>query len=162
MKTGYYKWLVGKADIPSEYSVLAKYLFETKYVWTNPMDANLAEDGKSLRLHYFNETGERLDVFKDCTVLEMIVALAERIETDIVGIPGDMHPEKWIKIMLVNLGLSDMTNRRFDFDYANSCLANGYSQMFPIEGKHRNIPLWDQTAEYLDQYIVEMGILNDI
>lgn len=162
MKTGYYKWLVDKAGIPSEYSVLAKFLSETRYGWELPSDSNRAEDGKDIRLRYYEETGERLDVSEDCTVLEMMVALADRMELDFVGIPGDMHPERWVKMMIINLGLSDMTNRRFKFDYAKSCLDDGYEAMFPLEGKHKKMPLWDRMAEFLDQYISERGILNDI
>lgn len=164
MATRYFKWLIGKSGISSRYSVLLRYLYEKEYTWSVPMDANRAEDGKNLRLSFMAETKERLDVSelaRPCSVLEMMVALATRIEIDILGVPGDIHPEKWIMDMIANASLSDMVNEGFDFRYVDGCLRKGCSVMFPSKlnnGRNsNNVQLWNLMSEHLNEVIEREG-----
>lgn len=63
---------------------LAKKLYTTPFLWFIHNDDNRFEDGKMLRYRFLDETGYSLDdpyrlfLDRDCSVLEMLIALAER------------------------------------------------------------------------------------
>ena len=75
-KARYFTFLLEKADAMynpkrAKYQLLLKTLFDIPFEWYLPMDKNRADDGLSLRVLYFNETGNRFDQFIPCTVLEV-------------------------------------------------------------------------------------------
>lgn len=120
---GYFDWLMKKAQneegtIPVEdYSKMFWQLFNTEFSYTIPLDGNRAEDGVSLRYRYGDEYGipeskiaSEIDICP-CSVLEMIVALAIRVEENIMyDSEIGNRTGLWIWTMLNNLGISDVKN----------------------------------------------------
>lgn len=166
IKTDYYQWLVEKTGLnPGEYSSLLSALYYIPFRWSGNIrtDSNRAKDGLVLRCDYQAETGLLPFVKGDCSVLEMLVALAIRID-DVLGTPGETHIDEWFQIMVGNLGLLEETNDYFsgyevestidrwldrDFSY------NGKGGIFPMVNSpedQREIPLWDQMACYFNPY----------
>lgn len=164
----YFRYLVEKVDGFGAYSgrlTLLKQLFETEFRWDYaiPLDADRAEDGKNLRLLYFHETGDRSNMqFYPCTVLEMMIAMAIDME-NIMGEPGDDHPEHWFWEMLENIGLSNVTDRNYDAqlvgDAIGNWMARGYDKkgqggIFPLKRSRRDVrrmPIWEQAGMYMTE-----------
>jgi hypothetical protein len=119
----YFSWLIQLISNPidgfdyeywmTHYRLLLRHLYLTDFVATIAMDENRAVDGLYLRELYADETGDERVVDccaqNECSMLEMMVALARRIENDIMDQNG---PEGnrvyfWFNQMLVNSGLSE-------------------------------------------------------
>jgi hypothetical protein len=164
----YFDWLVDQIGGRHRFGLLLSYLYDTEFVWTHkaPTDANRAKDGQDLRSRYANETGDYIS-YKDskhpCRVLEMMIALSTRIENDIMGEPGNDHPERWFWEMIKNLGLFHLSDSRFDEGTAARVLRKwmdrdispkGAGGLFPLQHTSRDqrlIPIWDQMNEYLNE-----------
>ena len=74
------------------FGVLLIFLNSIEYQWDNPMDENRMYDGLNLRYLYslnseydYNDILDALD--NPCSILEMIIALAYKIEVDIACNP---------------------------------------------------------------------------
>ena len=166
----YFDWLVDQigGQHHFRYKELLSYLFDYEFTWSYkiPTDANRAKDGQYLRTVYANETHDYLthtDAKEPCNVLEMLVALAIRIENDITGEPGNDHPERWFWEMIKNLGIYHMTDGRCRYDTINRSLdrwmdrsynADGGGGLFPLRRTKRDqrlVPIWDQMNEYLNE-----------
>ena len=133
------------------YQKLLLFLHNTTFTWTVKKDANRAADGISLRRHFSEH------IYGPCSVLEMMVALAIRFETDIMQDTtfGD-RTAQWFWRMIVNLGLGDMRDDQFDEEYVWSCInvflnrdyePNGQGGLFTIKNtKHdlRKVEIWVQ------------------
>lgn len=162
MRTRYFEWLLSLIPGSSSIRGICNELFNMTFTYDDyhGTDGNRADDGLSLRSLYFNET-RSVTYMEDCkcTVLEMLIALSLRIERDIMGEPGDDHPEKWFFEMLDNLGVFNLTSPKFvgriveewmnrDFD------PNGYGSIFPLKyypGDQRDLLIWDQMSFYLNE-----------
>ena len=104
-----------------QYRYLFRYLYDTDFDYLMPMDGNRAEEGINLRYRFGRENGysdaiiaSYLDV-KDCSVLEMMIALAIRCEEQIMD--NDEYGNRvgqWFWEMVVCLGLGDMTDDEFN------------------------------------------------
>ena len=165
----YFIYLVDKIDGgKTGYTLLLATLFDTEFTWSYkiPTDANRAKDGRFFRDRYANETGDYLlysDRIEPCNVLEMLVALSVRIEEDIMGEPGDEHPEKWFWEMISNLGLYPATDKVYREDLVEGVIkawlsrsyeANGNGGLFPLlhpKKDQRLVSIWDQLNFYLNE-----------
>lgn len=138
------------ADDPQEsYIYLMEVLFQTEYIWTIDNDVNRAEDGKHLRRKFFNDP-DILD--KPCTVLEMMIALAIRIDDEVMWNPdkGD-RTAVWFWEMIDNLGLGEL-NDGLKFDKIESIASrklhifmhrmyknDGVGSLFPVKNLNLNL-----------------------
>ena len=122
----YYIWLLDKVnfDKHQDMSKLLQYLHNKEYTWDIWTDEDRAEDGFALRRLFEKET-DYLDyspLEKPCSVLEMLVAFADRIDKDVMdeeyGLPY------WFWIMIENLGLIECTDEVFEAKKVNSVLDN--------------------------------------
>ena len=130
-------------------------------------DINRAKDGVDLRRRYFLTTGLDTNMGRcQCTVLEMMVALTIRCEESIMDNPdiGD-RTSQWFWSMINTLGLSDMTDNRFDESVVREKIdifldreyePDGQGGLFRI--KHcrrdlRKVEIWYQLCWYLDQFV---------
>lgn len=105
----YFHWLceMVHADDPQEsYINLMVVLFQTEYIWTIDNDVNRAEDGKHLRQSFFDDP----DILnRPCTVLEMMIALAIRIDDEVMWNPDKGNRTAiWFWEMIDNLGLGEL------------------------------------------------------
>lgn len=165
----YLKYLIyeyGLDHFP-QYGKLFDILHHMEFVWFIDRDDNREDDGVRLRDDYKipYELLEYEDEFMDhwCSVLEMLIALAVRVEDEFIGDPNDEHPESFILEMLNNLELciykgygyrkedvikivDRWLNRRFKKD--------GYGSPFPVKydpRDQRKMEIWDQMNSYISE-----------
>ena len=158
-------WLVNHVRFRKRgFTQLMEKLHDTEFIYILDRDRNRADDGISLREEFYREKDVDLGVYDhrdDCSVLEMLVALAERITDEYIGNPDDLRPDLIFWDMITSLGLGHMDDRRYnnqevnyklhrwmyrDFDY------DGRGSIFPIENPRRDqreIEIWAQMNEYL-------------
>ena len=168
----FYDWLVDMVDLYSadhmEYTDLVKYLYTTEFYCSIDMDRNRCKDATAiLYLKYLNEMGIEYDpktVYeRECSVLEVLIALSFRCERDIMGEPGSYDDARWFWIMIENLGLLEFKNDVFDEEDVDYILQtwldrdfayNGNGSIFPIKSPKRDqrqIEIWDQMSDFLDE-----------
>lgn len=179
----YFEWLVIQISSPEDgfdyeywmthYRLLLRHLYLTSFVWTIERDENRAFDGIELREEFTDETGD--DTYleccgrDDCSMLEMMVALARRIEADIMyqNHKGD-RTYFWFYQMLINAGFDefDESKRTVNFDcyddYIDVILNHRYAPdganggLFQVdyipERDFRETELWYQMQIWIRKY----------
>lgn len=174
IKSDYFEWMVdlvceGRYRKPYPYYKLLGFLHETRFRYLMRRDKNRAEDGVCLRrrfalMHDDDCYDEIMDALTGpCSVLEMIIALALRCEETIMDDPkvGD-RTKQWFWRMLKSLGISTMTDSRFDSRKAVEIIdrflerdyePNGRGGLFTILDCNRDmrtVEIWHQLLWYLD------------
>ena len=167
----YFEWLWNftKCRGHSQNRKIITLLHNIEFRYSIPMDANREEDGIDLRYRFITEVGipknyQEVYGYLDgpCSVLEMMIALAIRCEESIMDDPdiGDRTSE-WIWLMMKNLGLDYMSDRKFDRDIAEEKISifldrkykrNGEGGLFVVNGRRdlRKVEIWYQMCWYLD------------
>lgn len=128
LEAEYYEWIFGLAckwtKPYGRYKKLIAQLQETTFTWIVPNDKHRASDGMSFRYNfvdYMDELGKYVTeddvddrIIHPCTVLEMMMALASRIENQLMWDPdlGDRSP-LWFFQMLETSGLSYYTDTKY-------------------------------------------------
>ena len=158
----YFQWMCGLVMGDQQYSRNLSYE-------KLPMDEYRARHGVDLRYdfgyenHYPDRTIEHLLDIRECSILEMMVALArtceERImEDDTVG----NRTGQWFWNMIVSLGLGSMSDSRYNEREVDRILdiflnrtyeANGRGGLFTIEDcpyDLRAVDIWYQMMWYLN------------
>lgn len=170
----YFEWLWNftKCRGHSQNRKIITLLHNIEFRYSIPMDANREEDGIDLRYRFITEVGipknyQEVYAYLDgpCSVLEMMIALAIRCEESIMDDPdiGDRTSE-WFWLMMKNLGLDYMSDRKFDRDIAEEKISifldrkykrNGEGGLFVINGRRdlRKVEIWYQMCWYLDTII---------
>ena len=166
----YFEWLCDLIDITRfsrhiSYRKLLMHLHNIEFTWFIPRDDNRADDGIQLRRRYalLQEDMSLQDYIQGpCSVLEMMVALAIRCEETIMDDAqiGD-RTGQWFWSMIHNLGLSSMTDHRFDRDFVDDTIARLLNREYEPDGrgglftvKHcdhdmRTVEIWCQLSWYL-------------
>lgn len=154
----------------SHYRKLLDHLHDIKFTYIHPMDSNRAEDGVNLRYRFAYEhsyDGALVRAYLDngdCSVLEMLVALAVKCEDDIME-DSDIgnRTGQWFWTMIDNLGLSDMNDLAYDecyTDYVIGRLLNreykrdGEGGLFTIKNcsrDMRSVEFWYQAMFYFSE-----------
>lgn len=174
----YYKWLISEIMPLSGYSYLLSALFNTDYIPSMPQDYNRAVDGIYLRTRFGNNNHIPQSVIDyylqgPCSMLEMMVALAVRIEENIMYDPskGD-RTSFWFKEMLVSMELLGLTDNHFDpnmFEYrlsifnSRSYMPNGRGGLFTIDDSSRDmreLEIWSQMNLYVTELDKNMEHIN--
>lgn len=167
----YFEWLWNftKCRGHSQNRKIITLLHNIEFRYSIPMDANREEDGIDLRYRFITEVGipknyQEVYGYLDgpCSVLEMMIALAIRCEESIMDDPdiGDRTSE-WFWLMMKNLGLNYMSDRKFDRDIAEEKISifldrkykrNGEGGLFVVNGRRdlRKVEIWYQMCWYLD------------
>lgn len=171
----YFDWmyhLVCKDEKDVSYRKLFCRLYETPFYYLIAMDSNRAEDGVDLRYRFGYENDVEDSAVasclddKDCSVLEMMVALAIRMEEHIMDNPDiGNRTGKWFLNMIENLGLSKMTDEHFSKRYVTQTLnrflnreyeRNGEGGLFTVRHDRvdmRSVEIWYQAMWYLDEML---------
>lgn len=186
----YFNWIIHKV-VPDEddinrYSVLFHELLRTEFYAIIDRDGNRASDGLDLRNQFLAEYDETLtsmspdDAYRvydeylglrNCSVLEVMVALALRVESTIMYDPdsGD-RSSIWFMDMVRSLRLENMTNGNFNYIYFKECMNNflnrnyeynGYGSLFTVYNPKqdmRNTEIWYQCMRYLDNVVNSINI----
>lgn len=149
-------------------------LMDTPFRWVDgiPLDENRANDGKSMRTKFIRHTGDTLEIPDDvpASVLEVMVALADRIEREIMhnGAEGD-RTSIWFHAMVHSLGLDECTDDGYDAPYVNAVLQrfmtraydqNGAGGLFTISNPDfMSLPMpameiWQQANKWLMSEVI--------
>ena len=175
IRNSYFDWLYasmvgGRFAKGISYRKLFMNLHATEFIFTIPMDENRAEDGIDMRDRFSIALGykniEKI-LIGPCSVLEMMVGLATRCEESIMDDPqiGD-RTGQWFWGMIASLGLSGMTDDKFDRDEFDDIMHNFLSHNYAPNGKGglftikncdedlRRVEIWRQLCWYLDSIYV--------
>lgn len=167
----YLEWLYGQVAVVEfdeqdlTYWKLLRILFTTEFFWSVDHDKNRSSDGIALRYRFLEESGisdvDPIWMSEGCSVLEMMVALAKRMEFESES--GGLH--YWFWVLVENIGLSGFSDhRRFtkrqreridriledviDRNYEKS----GHGGFFPLKHPRydqRKRELWYQMSDYI-------------
>jgi hypothetical protein len=145
------------------YSRLLLMFHDRPFYEIIPNDANRVIEGQALRDTFRGRHGVRMDD-DSCTFLEMLIALAQRMN-DVVYEPNTPdQTEKWFWIFVDNLGMTDDTDELMDavrFEEVRRAVIrvvertyrrNGSGGIFPVrgfKGDMRTIELWYQMQHWL-------------
>lgn len=115
----YFLWLCDlvNADL-DRYSELLFHLHDTDFVWCLELDESRANEGLDLRKEYYELCGDDWVMLmeKSCSVLEMLIALARRMDDMLVEDYTSSRVPVWFWEMVKNLGLKKFT----DFAFLNA------------------------------------------
>ena len=158
----YYDWLldkVGVKDDDSGAATVVRCLYRADFYWLVDNDDNRAADGLVLRTTFMDMEGWNTEPWSDigCTVLEMLIGLASRIDSDIMWDGEHDSTAKWFWEMVNNLDMDWLDPDdilecidRFlsrEYDY------NGVGGIFPLlkgaSEDQRNVEIWYQMQSYL-------------
>lgn len=167
----YFSWLCSLVKCKEKDKRLLEYLYFRSFYSTLPMDTNREDDGVNLRYKFgkIKHIDERLIATeldtKPCSILELMIALAFRLEDSIMSDPdiGDRTGE-WFWEMIRSLGL-DLDH--FDIHEINDILykflerkyePNGKGGLFTLKNPRedlRNVEIWYQANWYLTEIIYD-------
>lgn len=157
----YYDWLLNIINYDdTEYDISLTTLFNIEFSWDVANDDNRAEDGIVLRSTFMSEEGWNTSPCEDlgCSILEMMIALAIRIEDDIMWDGENNRTDKWFWEMFRNLGLDKVKSVLDVYDILEVFLfreydADGKGGLFPLKNNNsvdaREIEIWYQAQLYL-------------
>lgn len=171
----YYTWLVSLVDtdegvLLNKYDRIMNYLFTTPFIFSLNHDENRASDGISMRLHFGEDNcEEKSDIFVsmpyECTCLEMMVALANRIENDIMYDPTlGNRTWQWFWEMIRCLGLDRYDDEHFDAEKVRKIVdifmhrqyerdgSGGLFKTFDTSVDMRKIEIWYQMQHFVNDY----------
>lgn len=154
-----------------DYGNLFEFLHNTEFIWLIERDENRAGDGMRLRDHYkiplelVGEDDFLVEEFmnRPCSVFEMMVALAIRMDDEFLGNPADPQPDEFFWNMIENLGLVGFSNKRFNRTNVSKRVKMwldrrftkyGLGSPFPVyddDRDQRNLEIWDQMISYISE-----------
>ena len=157
MYSDYYIWLESLVN-DGNHSRLIRYLYEKPYRWQFTLDENRAAGGINLRSKFAYDNGIN---FQDvgvgpCSILEMLIALADRMVEILT-----MDIFDWFWDLMRNLGLDRFDDSHFDESGVNYILnvwldraydASGNGSLFPLhyyQGDCRNLDIWGQMNAWI-------------
>lgn len=172
MTNSYFDFLCNLVGRKEEYGRLLLYLHETEFYSLVPNDDNRGVDGEQLRNHYFDEVGATSppslpnDVPNSpCTVLEMIIGVAFRLEFELLGGQYERPAADWFWVLIDNLCLSPYTDQKMGYGIyilevktaierllERQYLEDGDGGLFPL--KHpkkdqRRVEIWYQMSAWV-------------
>lgn len=157
MYSDYYIWLESLVN-DGNHSRLIRYLYEKPYRWQFTLDENRAAGGMNLRSKFAYDNGINIqDVgVGPCSILEMLIALADRMVEILT-----MDIFDWFWDLIRNLGLDRFDDGHFDEGGVNYILnvwldraydASGNGSLFPLhyyQGDCRNLDIWGQMNAWI-------------
>lgn len=175
----YFQWILKKVGATGKgYDFLLRFLFNYEFRFILIMDGNRYQDGISLRYQFGYENGfsdQNIEIMLDiyeCSILEMMAALAIRIEVDTMHNTdfGD-RTHIWFWDMVKSLGLMrysdthfpantshivDILNRFMDREYSPNG-AGGLVTIPTITNDMRCVDIWTQMNWKLEDYLNRYG-----
>lgn len=169
-----YEWVAGDRyhrDI--SYRKLLMRLHNTEFISIIRNDQNRAEDGENLRYRFAKNkiVDEPVDYILEClagpcSVLEMMIALANRCEEDYMDDPAyGNRMGQWFWGMITNLNLGSMIDIQYDKDRVDEILYKFLHRKYDSDGRGglfrvrnstidmRKIEIWYQMCYFLDAFV---------
>lgn len=109
----YFIWLCDLVNADMDvYSEILYQLHDTDFIWALELDESRAKDGLELRKEYYDICHDDWVMLMDkgCSVLEMLIALARRMDDMLVSDDVGRRVPLWFWEMFDNLGLKRYTN----------------------------------------------------
>lgn len=169
----YFDWLSNMVGVGNNSAKLkvTETMFNIEFIALVKGDNYRICDAMEMRSEYLNDRGIFIDIdnIGPCTVLEVLIALACRIELEYLGDPTDEDPDPtdifW-DIMVKNLGIKPNADTNFiekivvDWVYRRYD-RHGNPGIFPLKNTRkdqRKLEIWTQACGYLtenfyDKYI---------
>lgn len=177
-KWRYFNWIcqVMHADDPDHGLMhLMAELYSIEFTWTVDMDENRAMDGIALRENWFMADAEEAWDRAPCSVLEMMAALAIRIDEEIMWDPDEgERAHIWFWEMVSNLGLGELDDSVWSWESRalveeavlrmtdRTYSTDGIGGLFPMPGcreDQREVEIWYQMQRY---FAVRYGVKDDL
>lgn len=173
LEADYFHWLCEMVHTDQEersYWILMKDLYKRKFYPIVDHDENRAMDGMELREQYLSSIGfvKYYDIPGDCTVLEMLIGLAQRMDFETSDPLDENYCDRtafWFWEMLDNLGLIEFDDESYvelegqiyvdaivDELLERRYSPNGAGGLFPLQRARqdqRKVELWYQMCAYL-------------
>lgn len=164
----YLKWLYDWMD-GEGYWILFRHLHSVPFRWIVTNDENRAMDGQALRDRFeyeehYTEVGYPEE---ECSVLEVLVGIASRINDILIGIDEEDQTPRWFWEIVSNLYLHNFTDEDFfesggreeisdilDMFMDRKYTFEGEGGLFPLRNPsedQRKVELWYQMSAYLDE-----------
>lgn len=147
------------------YFLLAKKLYGKDFYWSVPNDDNRGMDGQRLREDYLRENNVTGRITGQCSMLEMLIALASRMSAMLEESYDSDKTFNCFWEMLQNCELEKFTDDTYDefggsrmVDYIltnileRSYKRNGKGGLFPLKYNkkdQRKVEIWYQMCEYI-------------
>lgn len=159
--------IVGKQR---QYSQLIQQLHRIEFYSLVPNDDNRAADGEELRVKFIDEAGGPQGSSSlpggPCTMLEMLIGLAYRLEFELLGGRYERTAGEWFWVLIDNLGLTHCDDDLYsDGQHINrmveiairAVLERGYEPdgnrgLFPLkrpEKDQRRVEIWYQMSSWV-------------
>lgn len=160
----YYNWLINIIDdgTAQNHKGLLHEMMMKEFYSIVDGDDNREYEGQELRGTFADEFDGAVDgIHGPCSVLEMLVALAIRIDRDIQPDMDYDHTAEWFWLMIGNLGLLKQTDDAIDYEEIDHILDrwlerdyefSGEGGLFPLEyaeKDQRDVEIWYQMHAYL-------------
>ena len=161
----YQRWLRGLVDRPGpSFDILFDIAWVTDFKHSVPNDDNRAEDGLKLREAFELETSLKLVALGECRVLELLIALAIRLNESVYDYHNPDQTTHWFWKLIENLEIHhydgvdqvetineiSATFERLNYREYNENGTNG--GLFPLISANedqRNVEIWYQMMAYL-------------
>lgn len=174
-QSDYFDWLCEMVCVDGRYNDesyyhLAKILFDEEFYWSLDYDDDRAADGLALRSRYRYEGGTEYPE-GTCSVLEMLIALADRMEQHLDELDGECKTPIYFWAMLENLHLEGYSDAMFESRHPDSWPSlkrsivsklhhwmdrdigyDGVGGIFPLSDPkrdQRNVDFWYQANAYI-------------
>lgn len=166
IRKAYYYWLFNLVNEKrSDHSALISWLYEKEFKWFVPNDDNRSKDGISLREEFANKSNRsEFSQYLNgpCTMLEMLIALAERMDYTLFDPRYGNELNRWFWVLIDNLNLSlvldseglkrneMILNRLLNRTY----LPNGNGGLFPLKNPRedqRVVEIWYQMQFWISE-----------
>lgn len=168
MTNSYFDFLCNLVGRKYEYSRLLAQLHGVEFYSLVPNDDNRGADGEQLRNNYIDEvgpTGAPSLPQGPCTVLEMLMGMARRLEFELLGGRYERPAREWFWVLIDNLELDwcddvaysnretskevdskikDLLERQYD--------TNGEGGLFPLhhaQKDQRRVEIWYQMSAWV-------------
>ena len=164
----YFDWLCRIGRGGGEFSLLHA-LRSISFFSLIPHDENRSKDGLFLRWEFMRTVDDEIP----CTMLEMLVALAEDIAYELQDLPNERDVSEIFWEMLYNIGLEDLdddcffeVNGRYFVEEAVQRVIdrtygpNGEGGLFPLRHNifdQRQVELWYQAQSYISENYLNLG-----
>lgn len=142
------------------YNLLSNLYYST-YKYTYSMDKNRLHDGLDLRYRYYRTPSHERLYDISCNMLEMLIALSNRMS----GVVVEVTPEDWFWRMINNMKLGTMTDDSYDSKKVDIIIeklinhaykANGEGGLFTINDPSkdmRRVEIWTQAGWYVNSLL---------
>lgn len=164
----YTLWLYNMIARAIEYTILLDVLHSIKFYSLVRNDDNRGKDGLYLRQIFTDSVGGNPSFYRDlgdCTMLEMLLALSNRLVFETVDGEWEKDQSEWFFILLDNLCLEqfddfhvrpgiDVERMRSKIDklLARTYGSHGNGGLFPLKNikqDQRDVEIWYQMSAYI-------------